>query len=119
MHHQRLIPERILPDAFKRFVRADSIGRQLEERGYLRVGLDHFAKPGDALAVGRIGRNLQGYTTDPADALLGIGASAIGRLPQDFAYPSGGTLGDFKVAGTGTGTSQFVGQRRMFNWLGS
>ena len=30
------------------------------------------------------GRNFQGYTTDNADALIGIGASAIGRLPQGF-----------------------------------
>jgi oxygen-independent coproporphyrinogen-3 oxidase len=35
-------------------------------------------------AAGRLRRNFQGYTTDNADALIGIGASAIGRLPQGF-----------------------------------
>jgi oxygen-independent coproporphyrinogen-3 oxidase len=29
-------------------------------------------------------RNFQGYTVDPADALLGLGASAIGRLPHGY-----------------------------------
>ncbi len=52
------------------------------------VGLDHFARPDDRLAqaaaAGRLHRNFQGYTTDDADALIGIGASAIGRLPQGF-----------------------------------
>ena len=46
--------------------------------------MDHFALPGDAMAVaaseGQLHRNFQGYTTDPADILIGLGASAIGRL---------------------------------------
>lgn len=54
--------------------------------GYVPVGLDHFARPDDPLAAalrgGRLRRNFQGYTTDRAPALLGLGASAIGRLPQ-------------------------------------
>ena len=52
------------------------------------VGLDHFARPDDSLAqaavAGRLHRNFQGYTTDNADALIGLGASAIGRMPQGF-----------------------------------
>ena len=53
------------------------------------IGLDHFALPDDELAVaartGRLRRNFQGYTTDLAEALIGLGASAIGKLPQGFA----------------------------------
>jgi oxygen-independent coproporphyrinogen-3 oxidase len=60
--------------------------------GYVPVGLDHFARPDDGLTraavAGRLHRNFQGYTTDNADALLGLGASAIGRLPQGFVQNS-------------------------------
>ena len=53
-----------------------------------RLVSDHFALPGDPLAVaaceGRLHRNFQGYTVDDAEALIGIGASAIGKLPQGF-----------------------------------
>ncbi len=84
MKHQRLMPAQALPDALARFAQASRIGRRLEKHGYVRIGLDHFAKPGDPLAAGPIARNFQGYTTDTADALIGIGASAIGRLPQGY-----------------------------------
>src|SRR5690606_5702939 len=56
--------------------------------GYDAIGIDHFAKPADSLAVaareGRLHRNFQGYTDDAAVALLGFGASAIGQLPQGY-----------------------------------
>ena len=56
--------------------------------GYQAIGLDHFALPDDELAVAarerRLRRNFQGYTTDEADALIGLGASSIGKLPQGF-----------------------------------
>jgi oxygen-independent coproporphyrinogen-3 oxidase len=84
MKHQRLMPADALPDAGERLAQADRIGRRLEAGGCVRVGLDHFAKPGDSLTSGGIARNFQGYTTDTADALLGFGASAIGRLPQGY-----------------------------------
>jgi oxygen-independent coproporphyrinogen-3 oxidase len=56
----------------------------LEQAGYRQLGLDHFARPGDSLATQQLNRNFQGYTTDRADVLIGLGASAIGRLPQGF-----------------------------------
>jgi oxygen-independent coproporphyrinogen-3 oxidase len=59
------------------------------EAGYQRIGLDHFAKTHDPLAValadGALRRNFQGYTTDGAPALIGLGASAISRLPTGYA----------------------------------
>lgn len=84
MKHQRLMPLEALPETIERFAQAEQIGRRLEAHGYVRIGLDHFAKPGDTLAAGRVARNFQGYTTDTADALIGLGASAIGRLPQGY-----------------------------------
>ena len=84
MKHQRLISEQQLPRAAERLAQSARIGQILVERGYVRVGLDHYAKPTDKLAAGNIARNFQGYTTDRSDALIGIGASAIGRLPQGY-----------------------------------
>jgi len=84
LKHQRLIDTQALPDMVERFAQSQRLARLLTSAGYVRVGLDHFALPTDTLASGAIGRNFQGYTTDKADALLGFGASAIGRLPQGY-----------------------------------
>ncbi|MBB4238002.1 oxygen-independent coproporphyrinogen III oxidase [Rhizobium esperanzae] len=86
--HQRLIDEASLPDARQRNEQAEAIAQELEKAGYERIGLDHFALPEDQLAVaareGRMRRNFQGYTTDDCDSLIGLGASAIGRLPTGY-----------------------------------
>jgi oxygen-independent coproporphyrinogen III oxidase len=86
--HQRLIQAAELPDADERLAQAEMAREILVSLGYEPVGLDHFALPGDELAAaakaGRLRRNFQGYTVDDADALLGLGASAIGRLPQGY-----------------------------------
>jgi len=86
--HQRLIDEASLPGASERLAQARVAGNVLGASGYVAVGLDHFAQPGDRLAeaarAGTLRRNFQGYTTDAADALIGLGASAIGRLPSGF-----------------------------------
>jgi oxygen-independent coproporphyrinogen III oxidase len=86
--HQRLIDEASLPGAAERAAQFEVAAAQLEEAGYVAIGLDHFALPDDSLAVaqkeGRLHRNFQGYTTDDAGALLAFGASAIGSLPQGY-----------------------------------
>lgn len=86
--HQRLIDEAALPDARERALQASAISDALVAAGYVRIGLDHFALPGDDLAVaqteGRLHRNFQGYTTDACEALIGLGASSIGKLPQGY-----------------------------------
>ncbi|KAF0123429.1 MAG: oxygen-independent coproporphyrinogen III oxidase [Methylocystaceae bacterium] len=60
----------------------------LEGAGFEAIGLDHFARPEDPLAVAarerRMRRNFQGYTIDAADALLPFGVSSIGRLPEGY-----------------------------------
>jgi len=52
-----------------------------EKAGYVRVGLDHFARPDDSLVkaatTGRLHRNFQGYVVRRGSALLGVGASSI------------------------------------------
>ncbi|WP_029014196.1 oxygen-independent coproporphyrinogen III oxidase [Niveispirillum irakense] len=86
--HQSRINEAELPDADARIAQNAAIEETLLAAGYVRIGLDHFAKPDDPIALaagnGGLRRNFQGYTTDDADALLGFGASAIGRVPQGY-----------------------------------
>jgi oxygen-independent coproporphyrinogen-3 oxidase len=86
---QRLIDQSDLPSGQERLAQAKAAHETLVQFGYLPIGLDHYARPDDELApaamAGRLHRNFQGYTIDDADALLGLGASAISRLPQGFA----------------------------------
>lgn len=86
--HQRHIDAATLPDGAARRAQAEAIATLLTGAGYRRIGLDHYALPGDPMAVAhgerRLRRNFQGYTTDPCDLLLGLGASSIGRLPQGY-----------------------------------
>jgi oxygen-independent coproporphyrinogen-3 oxidase len=86
--HQRKIDEAALPDGAARHEQAEAIAAALIDAGYVRIGLDHFARPGDALArafaEGTLHRNFQGYTTDGCETLLGFGASSIGQLPQGY-----------------------------------
>jgi len=87
--HQALLDEASLPGPLDRYRQLQATERVLTGAGYVPVGLDHYARPGDdmARAAGeqRLHRNFQGYTTDAAPALIGIGASAIGSLPQGYA----------------------------------
>ena len=57
--------------------------------GYTYIGMDHFALPGDSLAVakrqGRLHRNFQGYSTQPDCDLIGLGVSAIGRMGATYS----------------------------------
>lgn len=86
--HMNLIPGHALPGRDERFRQQQAIAGRLVEAGYARIGLDHFAKDSDplvpALREGRLHRNFQGYTVDPAEVLIGFGASAIGALPQGY-----------------------------------
>ena len=82
--HQRKIQESALSDCATRFAQSEAIAAVLVGAGYVRIGLDHFARPEDeltcAFGAGTLHRNFQGYTTDGCDTLLGFGASSIGRL---------------------------------------
>ncbi|WP_159952315.1 oxygen-independent coproporphyrinogen III oxidase [Rhizobium sp. 18065] len=86
--HQRLIDENALGDGRQRHAQAEAIAETLVAAGYRRIGLDHFALPGDALSIaadrGELHRNFQGYTTDGSQTLIGLGASAIGRMSEGY-----------------------------------
>lgn len=86
--HQALIPQALLPGLDARFRMAETARNVLAGSGYVPIGLDHFAMPGDSLArafeEGTLARNFQGYTSDPSRTLIGLGASSIGSLPQGY-----------------------------------
>lgn len=83
---QRRIDATELPALETRFGMAALGHRMLTEAGYRAIGFDHFALPGDGLARavddGCLRRNFQGFTDDPAEILLGLGASAISQFPD-------------------------------------
>jgi oxygen-independent coproporphyrinogen-3 oxidase len=87
--HQNQIQEDALPGAAERLALAEMASARIEAAGYRRIGLDHFAKPDDAMTkaldAGTLHRNFQGYTTDAAEILIGHGPSAISALPDGYA----------------------------------
>ncbi|HEX6267170.1 MAG TPA: oxygen-independent coproporphyrinogen III oxidase [Burkholderiales bacterium] len=85
---QRRIAEADLPSAETKLqILTLAIGR-LTREGYLYIGMDHFAKADDELAIaqaqGRLQRNFQGYSTHPAADMLGFGVSAIGKIGPTY-----------------------------------
>jgi coproporphyrinogen III oxidase-like Fe-S oxidoreductase len=74
-----MIDDDTLPTASERAEQARAAAAALVSSGNTRIGIDHFALPGDGLAIaaaaGRLHRNFQGYTSDTARTL-----SASGRL---------------------------------------
>ncbi len=86
---QQMIPSDSLPRPEERLELYETAKRLFLWDGYVEVGIDHFARPDDGLAValreGRLKRNFQGYTDDTAEALVGLGASSISRFPQGYA----------------------------------
>ncbi len=81
---QRRIAAAELPPASSKLAMLAQSLAAFDEAGYVYVGMDHFALPGDALAVakrqGRLHRNFQGYSTQPDCDLIALGVSAIGRV---------------------------------------
>jgi len=61
----------------------------LTDAGYVYIGMDHFAKPDDELAVaqrqGRLHRNFQGYSTHADCDLVALGVSAIGKIGPTYS----------------------------------
>jgi oxygen-independent coproporphyrinogen-3 oxidase len=92
---QGMIPTDSLPRPEERLELFETARRLFVWDGYAEIGIDHFARPHDGLAraarEGRLRRNFQGYTDDAAGVLIGVGASAISRLPQGYAQNAAAT----------------------------
>ena len=87
--HQTMIDKGTLPGPAERLAQAQMAAAIIADAGYTAVGLDHFARPGDSLALavrtGRLRRNFQGYTDDGCDTLIGLGPSSVSKLPAGYA----------------------------------
>ncbi|WP_201528407.1 oxygen-independent coproporphyrinogen III oxidase [Psychrobacter frigidicola] len=81
---QRQIKDEDLPDPAEKIAMLGNTINTLTEAGYQFIGIDHFAKPDDELAVaqreGHLHRNFQGYTIMGDCDLLGFGVSAISQI---------------------------------------
>ncbi|MCK5041694.1 MAG: oxygen-independent coproporphyrinogen III oxidase [Sphingomonadales bacterium] len=86
--HQLLINEEQIPKKEIRLKMADAMRQVFLDAGYIAIGMDHFAKPDDSLISAkknkRLKRNFQGYSDDEADVLIGLGPSAISKLPDGY-----------------------------------
>ena len=86
---QRRIVSSELPDGAARLSMLGHAIGAFGAAGYDYIGMDHFAKPDDPLAIakrqGKLHRNFQGYTTQPECDMLGLGVSAIGRVGSVYA----------------------------------
>lgn len=85
---QQMIPSDKLPTPEERLDLFETARKLFLWDNYAEIGIDHFAVHGDGLEVaqksGTLRRNFQGYTDDPAEVLIGLGASSISRFPQGY-----------------------------------
>lgn len=86
---QRRIKADELPSAEAKLEIMQRAIQRLCGAGYVYIGMDHFAKPGDELAVaqrqGRLYRNFQGYSTHAGSDLVALGVSAIGNIGPTYS----------------------------------
>ena len=85
---QRRILESDLPPGEAKLELMTRALERLGEAGYLHIGMDHFAKPADELAIaqrqGRLIRDFQGYSAGGDTDLVGFGVSSIGRIGPTY-----------------------------------
>lgn len=87
--HQKALEERGLPTPDAKLAMAVATFNAFREAGYAAIGMDHFARPDDDLAVaqeqGLLHRNFQGYCSRRTTGqVVGFGASAIGQLHDGY-----------------------------------
>lgn len=89
---QRRINEDELPSATEKLDILQMTNERLAAAGYVYIGMDHFAKPEDELAVaqreGHLYRNFQGYSTHADCDLIGLGVTSIGKVANSYAQNS-------------------------------
>lgn len=106
---QRQIKDEDLPSAADKLTMFSNTIKALTEAGYQYIGIDHFAKPDDELAIaqreGKLHRNFQGYTILGDCDLLGFGVSAISQINSTLYSSSAShilqndvSLEDYKAA---------------------
>ncbi len=95
---QRRILDADLPSADHRLQILALAIRKLTEAGYVFIGMDHFAKPDDELAIAqrerRLHRNFQGYSTHSDCDMLSFGISSISQVGPTY-YQNVKTLDEY------------------------
>jgi len=85
---QRKIKDEQLPTAAQKLKMFKNTIKQMNDAGYILIGMDHFAKKDDSLAIaqqnGILHRNFQGYTTHGDCDLLGLGVSSISQVGRSI-----------------------------------
>jgi oxygen-independent coproporphyrinogen-3 oxidase len=85
---QRRINEADLPAPEVKLDILQSTIERLTDAGYVYIGMDHFARPDDELALaqqaGTLYRNFQGYSTHADCDLIGIGVTSIGKIDNTY-----------------------------------
>lgn len=98
---QKKMPVEKMPSAAEKLAILQMTIAELTADGYVFIGMDHFAKPNDELAIaqraGQLHRNFQGYTTKPESDLLGFGITSISMV-QDVYLQNHKRLKDFTQA---------------------
>ncbi|OGN64471.1 MAG: oxygen-independent coproporphyrinogen III oxidase [Chlamydiae bacterium RIFCSPHIGHO2_12_FULL_49_9] len=86
--HQKAIKEEDLPTADEKLEIYLNARKRFLDAGYIQIGMDHFSKPNDAIAIaykqGKLTRNFQGYSVNLAEDMLGLGLSSIGFLENGY-----------------------------------
>jgi oxygen-independent coproporphyrinogen-3 oxidase len=86
---QKRIKEDDLPKAHEKLKILEMSIEKLTKAGYVYIGMDHFAKPDDELAIaqtnGKLQRNFQGYTTHAELDLVAMGVSSISSVNNSFS----------------------------------
>lgn len=86
--YMRFIKDEDLPNAKDRIDLYNIIAQNLHKIGYEAIGLDHFAKKNSDIILKlknkKLKRNFQGYSTDNANILIGMGISSISYLPSGY-----------------------------------
>jgi oxygen-independent coproporphyrinogen-3 oxidase len=86
---QRQIIDAQLPSPEVKLAILQNVGQKLAEAGYVYIGMDHFAKPDDELAIaqrqGLLHRNFQGYSTHSDCDLIGLGITSIGQVGDAYS----------------------------------
>lgn len=85
---QRRFKDEQIPAGAEKRALYEAIREPLVAAGYVEIGLDHFARPTDALSTaatsGRLHRNFMGYTEVHTTTLLGLGVSSISETPDCY-----------------------------------
>ncbi len=87
--NQRQIKEEELPRSNEKLEILGEAINSLKDAGYVYIGMDHFAKPDDELAIaqrkGNLYRNFQGYSTNANCDVIGFGVTAISKINNSYS----------------------------------